>query len=75
VIVLVPFDSVNYGPGARFGPDYIRAFSKLLRPYNPALDVKPFGAVQVADANDLVGCQNSAAILTRAFTQLARIRR
>ena len=40
----VPFDSgVSYRPGARFGPGHIRASSKLLRPYNPALDVEPFG--------------------------------
>ena len=43
-VVGVPFDSgVSYRPGARFGPGHIRASSKLLRPYNPALDVEPFG--------------------------------
>lgn len=37
-----PFDSgVSYRPGARFGPAHIRAASRLLRPYNPALDVAP----------------------------------
>ena len=36
----VPFDSgVSYRPGARFGPQHIRASSKLLRTYNPVLDV------------------------------------
>ncbi len=50
----VPFDSgVSYRPGARFGPSHIRAASKLLRPYNPALDAFPFGAQQVADAGDI----------------------
>src|SRR3954468_21586286 len=50
----VPFDSgVSYRPGARFGPSHIRASSKLLRPYNPALEVHPFGAQQVADAGDI----------------------
>jgi agmatinase len=50
----VPFDSgVSYRPGARFGPGHIRAASKLLRPYNPALDVAPFAAGQVVDAGDL----------------------
>ena len=40
----VPFDSgVSYRPGARFGPSHIRAASTLLRPYNPAQDVLPFG--------------------------------
>lgn len=54
VIAGVPFDSgVSYRPGARFGPGHIRASSKLLRPYNPALDVSPFAAVQVADASDI----------------------
>jgi len=50
----VPFDSgVSYRPGARFGPTHIRESSRLLRPYNPALDVEPFGSQQVADAGDL----------------------
>src|SRR5215469_11878401 len=54
VVVGVPFDSgVSYRPGARFGPGHIRASSKLLRPYNPALDVSPFAATQVADASDI----------------------
>lgn len=53
-ILGVPFDSgVSYRPGARFGPGHIRAASKLLRPYNPAQDVFPFGAQQVADAGDI----------------------
>jgi agmatinase len=50
----VPFDSgVSYRPGARFGPGHIRESSRLLRPYNPALDTAPFAAQQVADAGDL----------------------
>ncbi|MPY98306.1 MAG: agmatinase [Actinophytocola sp.] len=49
----VPFDSgVTYRPGARFGPNHIRQSSRLLRPYNPALDVAPFGRQQIADAGD-----------------------
>jgi agmatinase len=49
-----PFDSgVSYRPGARFGPGAVRAASKLLRPYHPALDVHPWEAHQVADAGDL----------------------
>ena len=49
----VPFDSgVSYRPGARFGPSHVREASRLLRPYNPAQDVFPFGAQQVADAGD-----------------------
>jgi agmatinase len=51
----VPFDSgVSYRPGARFGPAHVREASRLLRPYNPAQDVFPFGAQQVADAGDIV---------------------
>jgi agmatinase len=50
----VPFDSgVSYRPGARFGPGHIRESSRLLRPYNPALQVAPFASQQVADAGDL----------------------
>jgi agmatinase len=50
----VPFDSgVSYRPGARFGPAHVRESSRLLRPYNPALDVSPFGLQQVVDAGDL----------------------
>ena len=54
VVLGVPFDSgVSYRPGARFGPGHIRESSRLLRPYNPALQVSPFAGQQVADAGDL----------------------
>lgn len=50
----VPFDSgTSFRPGARFGPEAIRAASRLIRTYNPALDISPFDACQVADAGDL----------------------
>ena len=53
-ILGIPFDTgVSYRPGARFGPAHIRASSKLLRPYNPAMDVSPFAAQQVVDRGDL----------------------
>ena len=53
-IMGVPFDSgVSYRPGARFGPTHVRESSRLLRPYNPAVDVLPFEKYQVADAGDL----------------------
>ena len=53
-ILGVPFDSgVSYRPGARFGPAAIRAGSKLLRPYHPALGVQPWSLAQVADGGDL----------------------
>ena len=71
-ILGVPFDSgVTYRPGARFGPAAVREASRLLRPYNPELDVSPFAACQVADAGD-VACNpfdiqtSIAAVETRA---------
>jgi agmatinase len=54
VVIGVPFDSgVTYRPGARFGPAHIRESSRLLRPYNPSLDVSPFASLQVVDGGDL----------------------
>jgi agmatinase len=54
VVVGVPFDSaVTYRPGARFGPNAIRQGSRLIRGYNPELDVKPFEVCQFADAGDV----------------------
>jgi len=54
-VVGIPFDAgVSYRSGARFGPAHIRGASKLLRPYNPAVDLSPFATMQVADAGDLV---------------------
>ena len=53
-VVGVPFDSgTSYRPGARFGPAAVRQGSRLLRPWNPGLEVAPFGAQQVADAGDI----------------------
>ncbi|TQK30511.1 agmatinase [Arthrobacter sp. SLBN-53] len=53
-VVGVPFDSgVTYRPGARFGPAAIREASRLLKPYNPALDISPFAQAQVVDAGDI----------------------
>ena len=53
-VVGVPFDSgVTYRPGARFGPAHVRESSRLLRPFNPAMDVSPFEAQQVVDAGDI----------------------
>jgi agmatinase len=44
---------VSYRPGARFGPAHVRAGLKLLRPFNPALDVEPFSSHQMADCGDI----------------------
>ena len=50
----VPFDSgVSFRPGARFGPASVREISRLLRPYNPAMEVSPFAEQQVVDAGDI----------------------
>lgn len=67
-VVGVPFDSgVTYRPGARFGPSHIRQGSRLLRPYNPALDVSPFAGVQVVDAGDIAANPFS---IEEALTQI-----
>jgi agmatinase len=53
-VVGVPFDGgTSYRPGARFGPAAVREASRLLRPYNPALDSMPFELAQVVDAGDI----------------------
>ncbi|MFZ0249560.1 MAG: agmatinase [Acidimicrobiales bacterium] len=50
----VPFDGgTSYRPGARFGPAAVRQGSRLLRPYNPALQALPFERAQVVDAGDI----------------------
>ena len=50
-VVGVPFDGgTSYRPGARFGPAAVRQGSRLLRPYNPALEALPFELAQVVDA-------------------------
>ena len=50
----IPFDTATTNrPGARFGPEAIRACSIALRPYHPALDVDVFAALSVADLGDL----------------------
>ena len=76
----VPFDTgVSYRPGARFGPQHIRQSSRLLRPYNPALDVSPFGRRAVADAGDLgvnpFDIEAAIATIESAATQLVDTRR
>jgi agmatinase len=50
----VPFDSgTSFRPGARFGPEAVRAGSKLLRPYHLGLEVEPWTTLQLADAGDI----------------------
>ncbi len=72
-IVGVPFDSgVSYRPGARFGPSHIRESSRLLRPFNPALEVSPFTSQQVADAGDIAVNPFSIAEAISAVERAAR---
>jgi agmatinase len=53
-VVGVPFDGgTSYRPGARFGPAAVREASRLLRPYDPGMELDPFEAHQVVDAGDL----------------------
>jgi agmatinase len=53
-VVGVPFDGgTSYRPGARFGPAAVRQGSRLLRPYNPALEALPFELAQVVDVGDI----------------------
>ena len=53
-VVGVPFDGgTSYRPGARFGPSAVRQGSRLLRPYNPALEALPSELAQVVDAGDI----------------------
>jgi agmatinase len=48
-----PFDGgATFRAGTRYGPSGIREASLLLRPYDEALDVSPFAALQVVDAGD-----------------------
>jgi agmatinase len=78
-IVGIPFDTgVTYRPGARFGPSAIRQGSRLLRAYDPSLDVEPFFLQQVVDAGD-VACtpfhiQEALAQIQAAVSELLRAR-
>jgi agmatinase len=68
-IVGVPFDGgTSYRPGARFGPAAVRQASRLLRPYNPAVDALPFALAQVVDAGDIACTPFST---EEAVTQIA----
>ena len=72
-VVGVPFDSgVSYRSGARFGPGAVRAASKLLRPYHPALDVHPWEGQQVADGGDLAANPFNIEEAVRAIESAAK---
>ncbi|HWP35681.1 MAG TPA: agmatinase, partial [Thermodesulfobacteriota bacterium] len=56
----VPYDgSTSFRPGARLGPRAIRNESALARPFNPALKVRPFDVLKVADYGDIDIAPNS----------------
>jgi agmatinase len=58
----IPFDTAtSFRPGARFGPEGIRAGSQLLRPYHPPLDVDVYEGRTVADLGDLQVTPGNAA--------------
>jgi agmatinase len=53
-IVGVPFDTAtSLRPGARFGPEGIRAASLLLRPWHPPLEIDVFATQSLVDWGDL----------------------
>jgi agmatinase len=54
VFIGVPFDdATSFRPGARFGPSGVRQGSRLLRPYNPFVDVYPFDSLNACDFGDV----------------------
>jgi agmatinase len=68
-VVGVPFDTAtSFRPGARFGPEAIRAGSQLLRPYHPVLDVDVFAGQSVVDWGDLAVTPGNA---ERTVAQIA----
>jgi agmatinase len=53
-VVGVPFDTgTSYRPGARFGPEAVRAGSTLLRPWHPVHEIDVFERLSVVDHGDL----------------------
>jgi agmatinase len=57
----IPFDAgTTNRPGARFGPEAVRAASIALRPYNPAQQAQVFGQLSVADLGDVPVTPGSA---------------
>jgi agmatinase len=68
-----PFDAATtFRAGARFGPAGIREASLLLRPYNEALDISPFAAVQVVDAGDAPASPIDVEAGHQAIEEMAR---
>ena len=54
LFVGIPFDDgTTFRTGPRFGPRAVREASRLLRPYNPIIDVKPFQKLGMVDYGDV----------------------
>lgn len=54
VVVGIPFDTAaSYRTGQRTGPQHIRNFSVLLRPYNPDMDINIFDYCSGVDYGDV----------------------
>jgi len=54
LFVGIPFDDgTTFRPGSRFGPQAVREASRMLRRYNPVLNVKPFEELGMIDYGDV----------------------
>ena len=68
-IVGIPFDTAtSFRPGARFGPEHVRACSSMLRGYHPALDIDVFATLACVDGGDVEITPGNAA---RSTEQIA----
>jgi agmatinase len=66
----VPFDTAtSYRPGARFGPEAIRAGSTLLRPWHPVHAIDVFAHLSVADFGDLAVTPGNAELTAAQIHQ------
>ena len=76
-VVGIPFDTAtSFRPGARFGPEAIRAGSILLRPWHPSLEVDVFAAQSAVDWGDIdVTPGNAAKTMDQIADGLAELLR
>ncbi|MBS1862022.1 MAG: agmatinase [Actinobacteria bacterium] len=76
-IVGVPFDTAtSFRPGARFGPEGIRASSALIRPWHPQLSVDVFAGRSVVDSGDIaITPGNAERTLEQVSTGVGRLLR
>lgn len=76
-IIGVPFDgAASFRPGARFGPEAIRAASGTLRGYHPGFEVDVFEDLSVVDWGDIdvlpANTERTTAAVARTVGQLAQ---